>query len=268
MLSALISKSATVCLSRTFLKRKDAKGIYLDLARVLAVTVLMPWVYVTWRWIYARKISQEFVNTALLEALSAAGRKVDIVASLGFAFIIRPVCKRIAPDAHLIASGIGMAQTLRRNGKLPTASAAITVGAIGDAIVITDSDKDEDILAACGSGILIEWPHCRVKAAFSDIYYPFLYTAKVKRPGEKYISRVVILTDAVAAALAYAWFLPQPLLAAFSICILQLSIWTVYEIGYFENDKAAALERSGHIPDAYSRYEKRMKPALACIWAI
>lgn len=118
LLSALISKSVAVCLSRTFLKRKDAKGIYLDLARVLAVTVLMPWVYVTWRWIYARKISQEFVNTALLEALSAAGRKVDIVASLGFAFIIRPVCKRIAPDAHLIASGIGMAQTLRRNGKL------------------------------------------------------------------------------------------------------------------------------------------------------
>jgi phosphoserine phosphatase len=268
MLSALISKSVAVFLPRTFLRCKDARDIYLDLFRVLAVTLLMPWTYLTWRWIYARKVSQEFVNSALLEALAAAGRKVDIVASLGFAFIIRPVCKRIVPDAHLIASGIGMAQTLRRNGKLPTASAAIRVGTIGEAIVITDSNKDDDILSACGSGILIEWPNCRAKAAFSDVYYPFLYTAKVKRPGEKYISSVVILTDAVAASLAYAWFLPQPVLAAFSICILQLSIWTVYEVGYFENDKAAAQERSGHIPDAYSRYEKRMKPALAWIWAI
>lgn len=261
-LSALISKSVVALRPWRFLDGEDKKHLYQDMFRILAVTILMPWTYFIWRWHHAGKIAQKLVNRNLVKALSDCNRQADVIVSLGYRFVIKPITDNLMPESKLIASDLSIAQTLRRNGKIAQTAGALDCD-IRDAIVITDSRKDEDLLQACGTGILIQWPDTVVKAAHDDLYYPFMYTNKVKRPGSKYVSRAVILTDAIAVGLAYAWFSATPILCFAAICILQLSVWTIYELGYFENDKAASREMDGKIPPTFALYGHRMSEAGA-----
>lgn len=103
---------------------------------------------------------------------------------------------------------------------------------------------------------------------FSNRYFPLLYTEKVKRPGSRYFLRGILLGDALAVFFAYGWFMQRPWLAALGIVVLQLSIWTIYELGYAENDRAAAtFETNGHVPPNSADYLHLIRERAAWLYA-
>jgi hypothetical protein len=95
----------------------------------------------------------------------------------------------------------------------------------------------------------------------AESYIPFLYTQRAKRPGENYMLYGVLLEDLMLLWLALAWLMPSPALGALGLLLLHLSLWTVYEIGYVENDTLAVkYEAKPKIFDVAAAYADRVVP--------
>lgn len=100
-------------------------------------------------------------------------------------------------------------------------------------------------------------------------HWPLHYLETVKRPGKRYFWRAVIQEDYVFWVLATSWLSPTPLLHAGALFFLLLSFWSIYELGYAENDWAAYnLEGGlGKVPEG--AYTKRRPPEWApWLWAL
>lgn len=255
-----------------FLSR-ERRHVYRDWLRVLVCTVLMPWSLALWRR-KARVIGPAYQNQELLDLLKEAGdglgSQQTCIATLGTDAIVRPLLQEIAPHARLIAAGtLWSGHRIRSLGKKAWIEERLGAQAVRGAIVITDSESDADLLDACATPILVTWPAARYQPAFAQAYVPFLYTQRGKRPGERYMLYGVVLEDILLLCLAFAWLMPSPIMGALGLVFLHLSFWTIYELGYVENDiNASAYEAKPKIWENSISYARRVKPAgawLACV---
>ena len=249
-----------------FLRHRDARRVYRDWIRVVACTLVMPWSLLAWRR-SASALARDWTNEALVAWLQRPGCRPIRVATLGLAVLVRPILKHIDPTAELIAAGSFLTgHRIRRIGKNAWIDRA-SPGLVANAIVITDSEHDADILAQAGLPILLKWPEARYRPAFSDSYLPFLYTQRAKRPGENYMLYGVLLEDVVHLCLAFAWTLALPWVGALALLLLHLGFFAVYELGYHENDVLAVRhEAKPTLKRQAAAYVHRVKPALA--WAV
>ena len=251
-----------------FLRHKDARLLYRDWIRAVACTVLMPWSLGLWRR-GAGERARRWRNGRLIEWLSRDGRRPLQVATLGLDVLVRPILKHIDPTAELIAAGtLWSGYRIRHLGKSAWIGAR-HAGMVSDAVVITDSEHDADILAGAGTPVLVKWPDAEYRPAFADSYLPFLYTQRAKRPGENYMLYGFLLEDMVHLWLAFAWIMAQPLVGALALVLMHLGFFAVYELGYHENDVLAVRhEAQPTLKAQAAAYVDRVKPLLAWVAAL
>jgi len=252
----------------TFLRHKDARLLYRDWIRAAACTVLMPWSLVLWRR-GAGERARRWRNGTLIEWLGREGRRPLQVATLGLDVLVRPILEHIDPTAELIAAGsLWSGYRIRQLGKNAWIDAR-HAGMVSDAVVITDSEHDADILAGAGTPVLVKWPDAEYRPAFAESYLPFLYTQRAKRPGENYMLYGFLLEDMVHLWLAFAWIMAQPLIGAIALLLMHLGFFAVYELGYQENDVLAVRhEAKPTLKAQAAAYVDRVKPLLAWLAAL
>jgi len=236
-----------------------------DLWRVALVTLLMPWTWLIWR-ARAPNLARAHVNTPLAEALR--GRAEVVVASIGFRAIIAPLLA--ATDlrgAPLIAcSLIRPADRLR--GKRALIEAALAADVLPRAVVVTDSLDDAPVLDAAQRGLLVLWPQARFREAQADVYLPFAYLSRVKRPGERYLWRGVIQDDLAFWLLATLPLAAAPGWHVLGLALLLVSFWAIYETGYVDNDRMGARhEADPHLSEAFHTRRVPTPAATPWIWA-
>ena len=71
--------------------------------------------------------------------------------------------------------------------------------------------------------------------AFTGRYLPLRYTVEGKYPGSRYFTTQIVLEDLALLLLAYAFSWNY----AAALVLLFLSLYTIYEIGYYDNDRVA-----------------------------
>jgi hypothetical protein len=242
--------------------------LYRDWLRVLLTSILLPWSLLRWRRM-APAVGAQWTNTNLLAALKTSPAGYHVL-TFGFRPVVRPLLRGIDPNARLtVACGLGRGYRLRATGKRVAAEAALGASGISTAAVITDSIDDSDLLVACSEPLLVRWRSAMYVPAFANVYVPLLYTAKGKRAGQHYIRNIVLKEDVVLLSLAFAWFMEQPVVGALSLLVLHLSFWSIYEIGYHENDvMAVKREQAPNIPPGAAAYASRMHPRSAWVSAV
>ena len=205
-----------------------------DVWRVRAVARLFPWTMRRWQ-ARSHRLA-DLANRPLLAALRARGEPF-IVASFGFSAVIRPLLDSLGcEDVPLIACAL--AKRDRQRGKLSAIRETIGDCALAGAMVITDSPEDAAVLEACALPSLTVWRAARFGRALRRVYLPGDYLVHVKRPGQAGVFRRLMTDDLALWILISAPGLGLRFLAG--VAALFLSLWSIYEIGYRENDLCAA----------------------------
>lgn len=98
---------------------------------------------------------------------------------------------------------------------------------------------------------------------------PFFYTNKVKRPEENYIFNGVFGWDFLTVILAYAIFLDRPILVSISLLFYLLGFYSIYEIGYYENDASAIKnEIAPRVHPNFNEFASQFNPILAWVYGL
>ncbi len=240
-----------------------------DWIRVVVATLIFPWTLILWQ-IRAKKLAQTYANTTLVEALTKNANSHIIIATLGFDFIVNPLCKHLPITLDdVIACRFWQGAIDRKSGKDYLVTASLGKDEVAQAIAITDSTNDNPLLASVAIPCLVIWQEAEYVPAMADVYIPFLYLETVKRPGANYFLKVILLDNFFVLILALSWVSSQPIFHAISMLFLMLSFWCIYELGYVENDVIAEkFEKKPTLSEAYQRYKKRINVWEPWLWAI
>jgi hypothetical protein len=229
-----------------------------DVWRVRCVLLFFPWTRAVWAR-RAVKLAASAANEPLIAALNerAQAAKYDppIIATQGFEFIVKPLIAalQLPPWTQLIATRHTTSAD-RVAGKLSLVTARLGQGAVWRSLVLTDSDQDRSLLEACTLPLHTVWPEAHCQPALSRVYLPGQYMSRVKRPGERYITRGILQEDFALWVLASIGFgLAQPVMHVVGLLFLLLSFWAVYECGYVDND---------HVAERYEREPKLSREYL------
>ncbi len=221
---------------------KNGYFVWRDAIRVAILLLLAPWSLGRFRKaapaIYARE------RNALLEnAVSGLDPTRIVIVSFGLHWIIRALLKGSPfQNAAIVAPGLFELPSARARGKLALlARAGFTVHPDTD-IVVSDSAKDDaDILRAVRQAHVIRWAAENTAPAHASAYFPFFYTARVKRsPG--FLVKQVFLEELPVILIMFAT-LGGPSILPVLICLVALfvSYLLVYEVGYAENDRVGEV---------------------------
>jgi hypothetical protein len=139
---------------------------------------------------------------------------------------------------------------------------------ISSSLFVTDSLDDLPLLAKCARPLRTIWPEAQFRRALGRIYLPGEYITQVKRPGERYISRVILQEDLAFWILSSVALAAHPLFHMIGLGLLLASFWTIYERGYVDNDWAAAhLERDGKLSVNFWQSPVATPAVQPWIWA-
>ena len=240
---------------------------YRDWIRVLSVLVVAPWSLWLWRR-GASRLGPRYVNRPLLESLQRKAGAKSIVVSFGFREIVAPLLAAIDPRLALHEScSLRDGARLRKEGKAASLLRHFGPDRLRNALAITDSEADRDLLDASGKGFLVQWPDAHYEQAGLRPLMPFVYLQRVKRPDENYLRNAILGHDLPVLLLAYAAVSSSPLSAAGALLLYVLAFFTAYEIGYHENDRLGLLiERSPKVSRNYHTLGKNFSPAFA--WSV
>jgi hypothetical protein len=238
-----------------------------DVWRVRLIWTLFPWTRALWR-AHVQRLAHEFANQQLVRALQGRSDRL-VILTAGFQPIAGPLVAALGfPDAQVIAARLTSFED-RRNGKLHAAVSTLGHETVSSGLFVTDSLDDLPLLAKCARPLRTIWPQARFRHALARIYFPGEYIAKVKRPGERYISRVIVWEDLGFWVLSSVELATHPLLHVIGMAVLQASFWTIYERGYVDNDWAAAhLERDGKLSASFWQAPVATARLQPWIWAL
>jgi len=230
-----------------------------DWLRVVVATLLFPWTPILWQW-RAKQLAHSYSNTVLIQSITKNSKLYTIVATQGFEFIVRPIAKHLSlPLKNVIACRFWHGAVDCCKGKHVLVRAALGANTVARAIAITDSTDDIPLLSLVATPCLTIWPNATYVTAMSDVYIPFLYLERAKRPGKQYFLQTILFDDLVTLILALSWLSPQPVLHAFSVLFLLFSFWCIYEAGYHENDRVAeTFEQKPVLSKTYQIYRNRI----------
>ncbi|HVU38134.1 MAG TPA: HAD family hydrolase [Opitutales bacterium] len=229
-----------------------------DFFRVSFVLVGLPWSY--WRWkTIAPAIGTQRLNQPLYAALQEREDATVIIASLGFRQVLLPLLPARPKSFHLIASSLEFPPTnLRRQGKV----AAIEDRQISWDVTLTVTDSVEDLalINRSAKGYQVEWG---AEPLLPPAYFPLRFTAEGKF-SFKNLVRHHLLIDGLVVLLAYVDGLHSvPLLF-----LAYFSLFTIYEVGYYENDfRAAGIEDVPWVAPDSGKFKDYSIYRSAWIWA-
>jgi len=217
---------------------------YRDSIRVGVIVALMPWTLLIWRHA-AQRLGPKHFNTPLLRSVEGARPHRIAVATFGFDFVVRPLLAAADTRIELLLSAtVWSAPSLRRIGKARALERLLDRTELKGAIFVSDSDIDRDIEEVCSRPFYIRWENAQYRQAGMRPLLPLAYTAKVKRPNERYILHGIIGYDLTVGFLAYALAAPNIIGTAVAFGFYLLGFFAVYEIGYYENDTKAQKRES------------------------
>ena len=235
-----------------------------DVWRVAAILILMPWSL--WSWSRrARKLGRRYSNPHLVESLNASSQRKAVV-TLGFRPIVEPLLAAMGlHDVRLVAMSPWSFRQ-RRRGKRARVVMALGEEEVRNALFITDSLDDLDLLEDCRHPMRVIWPEAQYRDAFENVYLPGLYISRVKRPGVRYIYRSIISDEFSIWVLASVTLVSKPLLHVAGLALLSLSFWAIYESGYVDNDQVGARHEKDPVltPEFFQR---RVRTSTILPWA-
>jgi hypothetical protein len=237
-----------------------------DNFRILFILIFFPWAY--WRWQrYCAQRASSKVNVQLRDTLHGTPNQI-IIASNGYKLLIQPMISALElPNATLVCCHL-LRLNHRRDGKLALLSTSHGQELIAKSLVITDSYSDADLLRACKSPCLTLWKDAAFEKAFNGlVYLPGDYLSKVKRP-KRGVMRNLVMYDllpwilvGLSASINFYNFV--------GLIALFFSMWSVYEIGYFDNDRCAVkFESDPNLTPEAQKFVNRSFEAKAWITAL
>ena len=248
---------------------KNGYFVWRDAVRVAMVLLLAPWTLGRFRKaapdIYARER-----NRLLEAAVGGLDPSRIIIVSFGLHWIIRALLKG-SPFEHatIVAPGLFELPSARARGKLAMlARNGFTINPDTD-IVVSDSARDDaDILKAVRQAHVIRWAGENTTPAHASAYFPFFYTARIKRsPG--FLVKQVFLEELPVILIMFAALHGPSIVPVFIFLVMIfVSYLLVYEIGYAQNDTIGEqTEAQPKLSEAYYTHRKlRMEPE-AWVWA-
>jgi hypothetical protein len=221
-----------------WLSRSDPEH-YRDWIRVGAVLLVAPWSVLTWRF-GAKQLGPRYFNAPLLNAVVQCRPGRIVVATFGFRFIVEPLLTAADQRVELLlSSSMWRGAALRKTGKARALQSVLDRNDLTNALFVTDSAIDSDAGDLCGRPFYIRWEKAEYRQAGLRPLLPLAYTARVKRPNERYILHGIVGYDLAVGFLAYALASSNVIGTAVSLAFYLLGFFAVYEIGYYENDTAA-----------------------------
>ena len=238
-IAAIILKFLSFTKPWRFLIKSGKDSEVRDWFLILSMTLLFPWNIFLWQKT-ARKLAQKYSNTELITELGKNNQTNIIIATLGFQFVVEPILKFMSLDhSQLISCRFWQGAKDRQKGKLAMVQEYVKQEQISTGMLITDSLDDESLLKEVANPFLITWSQAKYNSPMTDIYFPLYYLEKIKRPGDNYLLKAILLDDFPIIFLAFSWLSPQPILHGIAIAFLAISFWCIYEYGYYENDLVA-----------------------------
>lgn len=208
-----------------------------DIWRLRTVMLLFPWTLWLWRKQVLR-LGPQHLNKTLAAVLIKLPRPPTIL-TVGFIPIVQPLVAAMGLASFpLIAARLSTLAD-RKAGKLAMAVNSLGDGRVRSALVLTDSREDLPILQLCARPLRVDWPEARYLKALAGVYLPGQYITHVKRPGERYIFRGILQEDFSFWVLSTVALAPSPVMHVVGLVFLLISFWTVYELGYVDNDRVA-----------------------------
>ena len=267
-IAAIILKFLSLIKPWRFLIRSGKDSDVRDWFLILFMTLMLPWNIFLWQKT-AKKLAENHSNKELITELNKNNNTNLIIATLGFQFVVEPILKFMPIDySQLIACRFWQGASDRQKGKLAMVKESIKQEQISTGILITDSLDDEPLLKEVAEPFLITWRQAKYNSPMADIYFPLYYLEKIKRPGENYLVRAILLDDFPILFLAYSWLSPQPIIHGISILFLTVSFWCIYEFGYYENDLVAEkYEEKPRLSKSYQDYKHTASWWKPWIWA-
>lgn len=240
-----------------------------DWVRVTVATIFFPWTLLLWK-ISAKKSMDFYENRDLSAAIIDNKSSEVIIATRGFEFIVKPLAKHLKIEVQEVIGCRFIRGGIDRNlGKDDLLRNKISSDRIERAVVVTDSLDDSSLLSKVEFPFLAKWPNSKYIPALSNIYLPFFYLERVKRPGSKFTVEVIIKSHLFSLIAAFSLTSPMPILNSFGMLFLLISFWCIYEIGYFENDLVAEkYEKKPTLSRNYLDYKSRMNIFWPWIYAL
>ena len=268
-LAAIILKFLSFIKPWRFLLKSSKDSEVRDWFLIIFMTLLFPWNIFLWQKT-AKKFAQKYSNNELITELKKNNNTNLIIATLGFQFVVEPILKFMSLNySQLISCRFWQGASDRQKGKLAMVQESIQQEQISTGILITDSLDDEPLLKEVAKPFLINWSQAKYNSPMADIYFPLYYLERIKRPGEKYLLRAILLDDFPIIFIAFSWLSPQPILHGISMLFLVISFWCIYEFGYYENDLVAEkYEDQPQLSNTYQDYKHSVTWWKPWIWAL
>ena len=237
-----------------------------DVWRVAAIRLLFPWSLWAWRRL-APRLAREATNARLADSLEYC-RQPKAVVSLGFEPIVAPLLAAMGlQDVRLLAMDPWRLAD-RAAGKKAMVEKLLGVQEVCDALLVTDSLDDRDLLESCLQPLRVVWPEAAFREAFHQVYIPGMYTSRIKRPGIRYIYRSIVSDEFSLWVLASIPLVTQPGLHVLGLALLCVSFWAIYETGYVDNDAIGARhEADPNLSRQFFESKVRRSTVLAWLWA-
>jgi hypothetical protein len=236
-----------------------------DVWRVRSISMCFPTTLRRWKNRVA-ELARNFTNLRLMDALQP--RTSPIIATSGFHPIVEPLVRALGlPQAQIVAARMSTFDD-RRDGKLKLALDALGDDTVRRALVLTDSAQDLTLLDACALPLRTVWPEAGLRHALSGVYLPGQYLSRVKRPGTRYIVRGIVQEDFALWVLSSIGLALLPLLHVVGLTLLAISFWSIYELGYVDNDRMAArFEADPKLSAAFHDAPVATPRLLPWLWA-
>ncbi|WP_432503630.1 hypothetical protein [Kineococcus arenarius] len=237
-----------------------------DYLCVVLIVVLTPWNVPLWRRA-APALFERYRATGVSAFFADVDRSRLTIISFGMAFVIRGLLRGSEHESTaLLATPLLPRPSWFTGGKTTTAVGGVGEGGVARAVFVSDSLDDADLLEVCRSGLLIR-PQGPPMSARERLYLPLRYTAQVKY-SRWYTLDQFLLVDALVIAIAVTRDVTSLVHFAVIVPLLLLSVMSVYEIGYFENDMhAAKFEERPVLDPSVSRYRDYPIRVQAWIWS-
>lgn len=237
-----------------------------DVWRLGLVLWCFPWTMRRWLRL-TPVLARRHANEPLVAALRAQPT-VPVIATNGFAPVVKPLLRSLGFGNSPVAAVRPGKFADRTAGKLAAANRICGAPNVRTALVLTDSPKDSDLLQACRLPLLTTWPEAQYRPALSHVYLPGEYTSHVKRPGEHYLRRALLQEDLPVWILASLSLAVSPWTHILGLFCLLGSFWTIYELGYVDNDLMAhKLETDPALSNTYHQRLVATPTWTPWIWA-
>ena len=268
-IAAIILKVLSFLKPWRFLVKSSKDSEVRDWFLIFFMTLCLPWNLFLWPKA-AKKFAQNYSNTELITELNKNNDTNLIIATLGFQFVVEPILKFMPLNYNqLISCRFWQGSSDRQKGKLAMVQESIKQEQISTGILITDSLDDEPLLKEVAKPFLITWSQAKYNSPMADVYFPLYYLERIKRPGEDYLLRAVLLDDFPIIFIAFSWLSPQPILHGIATLFLLISFWCIYEFGYYENDLVAEkYEAQPQLSNSYRDYKHTVNWWKPWIWAV